>query len=215
MTIAKGTVVRAVLQGMATANTKFEEWSQGSWVSDYGVEGLMVAYIAAALRRQQDQRESLLLEASFEEIQECSGAARRPGRPRAVMQGKRRADIALFDRRGRTVHVIEAKRKWERSRCFRDIERLLALLDACAKQKNGSLKHGFLALPIVEWADRPDEVRSKIQARARNIEADVRSNFGIEGPAAEFSLGHMRRYPEKYGETGQWAWASFCATFSR
>ena len=214
MTITKDSVVRAALQGMASANAKFEDWSRGSWVSDYGVEGFMVAHIAAALRRQQDERESLLLEAPFEEIRECSGAARHPGRPRAVMQGKRRADIALFDRRGRTVHVLEVKRKWERAGVFRDIERLLALLNACAKQKNGSLKHGFLVLPIVEWAETPKEIKVQVRSRARNIEADIRTKFSIEEPTVEFRMGRMRRYPHHYGETGEWAWAGFCATFS-
>ena len=214
MTIARDAVVHAVLRGIASANSKFEEWTKGSWVSDYGVEGFMVAHIAAALRREQDERESLLLEAPFDEIREWSLAARRPGRPRQVLQGNRRADIALFDRRDRTVHVIEVKRRWDRKCCFRDVERLLALLNVCARQSNGSLKHGFLALPIIEWAETWRDARARIQDKADSIEEEVQREFGIEEPTVKTSLGRMRRYPAAYGEDGEWAAAGYCLTFS-
>ena len=214
MTIARDAVVHAVLRGIASANSKFEKWTKGSWVSDYGVEGFMVAHIAAALRREQDEGESLLLEAPFEEIREWSRAARRPGRPRQVLQGNRRADIALFDRRDRTVHVIEVKRGWNRQSCFRDVKRLMALLNVCARQRNGSLKHGFLALPIIEWAETWREVETKVKDKADSIEEEVQRKFGIEEPAVETCLGRMRRYPAAYGEDGEWAAAGYCLTFS-
>ena len=55
MTIAKDAVIKAVLRGMTTANSRFEKWSKGSWVCDYGVEGFMVAHVAAALRKKQNE----------------------------------------------------------------------------------------------------------------------------------------------------------------
>ena len=214
MTIGKKAVINGVLAGMATANSKFEKWSNGSWVCDYGVEGFMVAHVADALRKEQGPQESLLFEATFEEVREFSGAARPPGRPKNILQGRKRVDIALFDRRGRTVHVIEVKRSWGRRSCFRDIERLLALLNACAKQRNGSMKHGFLALPIVEWAETRGKVRAKIRSRASNIEQDVRSSFGLEGSALDPCLGGMNWYPKRYGGEGEWALSGLCLTFS-
>ena len=212
MTITKKAVIKGVLAGVATANTKFEEWSNGSWVDEYGVEGFMVAHIAAALRKEQGAGESLLLEATFDEIRECSGATRQPGRPKNVLQGSKRADIALFDRRGRTVHVVEVKRSWGRRSGFKDIERLRDLLKACAEQKNGSMKHGFLALPIVEWAETRREVRAKVRSRASNIEQEVRSRFGLEESALQSCLGGMRWYPRRYGEELEGALAGFCLT---
>ena len=214
MTIAREAVEGAVLRGMASANARYEEWSGGSWVTDYGVEGFMVARIAAALRKEQDDGESLLVEAPFDEIRDCSQAKRKRGRPRKVLQGSRRADIALFDRRGRSVHVIEVKRGWVRNRCFNDIERLLGLLDACARERHGSLKHGFLALPIVEWAETWGEARADVEARASSIEEDVRESFGTRGRKLRSCLGRMRRYPEYYGADEEWAAAGFCMTFS-
>lgn len=214
MTITKDAVVDAVLRGIATANVRLEDWSRGAWVTDYGVEGFMVAQIAAALRKAQDERESLVIEAPFDDLREYSGAARPPGRPRKVLQGSRRADIALFDRRGRTVHVIEVKRKWEKGRCFEDIERLLALLNACARQKDGSLKYGFLALPIVEWASTWREVKEKVDAKVDGIHQDIGGSFGIERRAMQSRRGRLRRYPERYGACGEWAAAAFCVAFS-
>ena len=215
MTISKEAVVDAALRGIASANARYEEWSKGSWVCDSGVEGFIVAHIAAELRKAQAKQESLLLEAPFDVIREWSGVSRPRGRPRQVLRGRRRADIALFDRRDRTVHVIEVKRRWERRSCFRDIERLLALLDVCAKQRNGSLKSGFfLALPIIEWAETWREVRAKVRDRANDIEENVRTHFDIRKRALEVRLGRMRRYPATYDEDGEWAAAGYCLTFS-
>ena len=216
MTIAKDAVIKAVLSGMTTANSKFERWSKGSWVGDYGVEGFMVAHIAAALRKEQDECERLLLEATFKEIiQKALNTPHPPGSPRKALKDRDRADITLFDQDDRTVHVIEVKRKWEKPKCLRDIKRLLALLDACAKQRSGSLKYGFLALPIVESATTRPEVRGKIRAKARRIEKEVRTE-ALGNFRAEFCLGGMRWYPKSkyYDEEKEYALAPFCLTFS-
>ena len=219
MTITKEAVIKAVHRGITTANSRFEEWSKGSWVSDYGVEGFMVAHIAAALRKEQDEGESLLLEAAFKEIREYSGTDRRPGRPQKILKDRNRADITLLNQGDRTVHVIEVKRSWDnKKRCFRDIERLLALLEACARQKSGSLKYGFLALPIVESAKTRSEVRGKIKAKAKSIEKEVRMEFQEEFETkfrVEPRLGGMRWYPEDYYENKEYALAGFCLTFSK
>ena len=220
MTITKEAVIKAVHRGITTANTRYEEWSKGSWVSDYGVEGFMVAHIAAALRKEQDEGESLLLEAAFKEIREFSNTPRRRGRQSEASKDSNRADITLFDRRDRTVHVIEVKRSWDynKKRCFHDIKRLLALLEACGRQRSGSLKFGFLALPIVESAETRSEVRDKIRAKAQSIEKDVRTEFQEEFKKTfrvERRLGGMRWYPEDYYENKEYALAGFCLTFSK
>ena len=214
MTIARKAVVDGILRGIASANSRFEEWSRGAWIPDYGIEGFMVAHIAAALRKKQNASESLLIEAPFEEIRECSGASRSPGRRRKVLQGKRRADIALFDRQYRSVYVIEAKRKWDRSTCFRDIERLRALLDLCAKQKNGTLKAGFLCLPIVEWGYTRTDVKQKVDRKMCRIREDVSESFCIGHPKMQSWQGPMRWYPEQYCDGEEWGTAAFCMAFS-
>ena len=218
MTITKEAVINTVHRGITTANSKFEEWSKGSWVSDYGVEGFMVAHIAAALRKEQDEGESILLEATFKEIREYSGAQRRPGRPKKVIKDRNRADITLLNQDGRTVRVIEVKRSWEKTTCFNDIERLLTLLEDCERQRGGSLKYGFLALPIVKSAKTRSEVQREIKAKSKSIEKEVRTKFQEEFETTfrmERRLGRMRWYPEDYYENKEYALAGFCLTFSK
>ena len=214
MPISKNNVVDAVLRGAAAANKTYEDWTSGTWLTDAGDEGLLVAEIAKALRKKQNRGESLLLQAPFEEIRFWSGAARPPGRPRAVLRGNRRADIAVFDERGRTTHVIEAKRFWQRGRCFYDIKRLRALLNVCARHKNGSLRHGYLAFLIAESGSTPKAARSCVKRRAQCIKDDVRTRFQLKKSDVEFHLGNMARYPREYNEDGEWMVGAVCMVFS-
>lgn len=214
MAINMPTVIDAVLRGAASANKNYEDWTSGTWLTDAGDEGLLVARIAEAVAKKQDSRESLVLQAPFEEIRHWSGAARPRGRPRMVLQGRRRADIALFDGRGRSIHVIEVKRFWQRGRCFRDIRRLRALLAACARHRDGSLKHGYLGFLIADWGPTRKEAQSAVEHRVALISDDVRNSFRIEEPTVQFHLGRMKRYPAEYGQEGEWMAAAFCMSFS-
>lgn len=187
----------------------------GSWLTDSGAEGFMVAHVAEALSDALGENGSLLVEAPFDDIREWSGAARRRGRPLEVLRGGRRADIALFDRQGRSTHVVELKRSWNRRDCYADLKRLGGLLHACAAKVDGSLKYGLLGLLIVENDVTWKAAKAKVQNKAKSIEADVRWEFGFHGAQAIFSMSpRMRRYPEIYGEDRQWAAASLCIALS-
>ena len=59
---------------MGGSNKKYEKWSNGMWVTDSGVEGLIVACIAEAVNKSQEQHESLVLEMSFGGIKDSSKA---------------------------------------------------------------------------------------------------------------------------------------------
>lgn len=213
MPVARADVVEGILGGIALANRRFENWSKGAWIPDYGIEGFMVAQIAESLRKKQSESESLLIEVPFSEIEEFSNASRRPGRRQNVLQGRRRADIALFDRQYRSVYVIEAKRMWTRRTCFRDIERILALLNTCARQRNGTLRAGFLCLPIAEWGHGKKEVKEKISKKIRRIEDDVRSHFEIGRRRMELKNGRIQWYPEEYSDGEDWGTSAICMTF--
>ena len=67
------------------------------WVTDSGVEGLIVACIAEAVNKSQEQHESLVLEMSFGGIKDSSKAKPKPGPPPAALKGANRADIVLFN----------------------------------------------------------------------------------------------------------------------
>ena len=90
------------------------------WSLSERLEGLMVAHVAAALSNEQDEDESLLIEVPFKKIQEWSGAPRRLSRISYTRKDRNRADIALFDQRGRSLYVVEVKRSWVRNSCFKD-----------------------------------------------------------------------------------------------
>ena len=214
MPINKRTVISAALRGATLANKKYEQWTGGTWLTDQGDEGLIVAQIAQTLGKRQGNRETTVLQADFDQIRHWSNAARPRGRPREVLRGRRRADIALFDGRGRSIHVIEVKRFWQRGTCFRDIKRLLALLNDCGRHRDGSLKHGYLVFLIAEWGPARNEARSAVKQRAKLIAGDVRADFDISAPVVEFHLGDMKRYPKEYGQAGEWMAAAFCMAFS-
>ena len=85
MTITREQVIEAVLEGTAAANQSYEQWSNGWWVTDSGVEGLMASCIAEAVHERQTHPESLIMEMAFRDIAAWSGAAPRRGpRPAAV-----------------------------------------------------------------------------------------------------------------------------------
>ena len=98
MAITKGAIVEAIQGGTSVANSMYESWSNGSWITDAGVEGLMVTYIAEAVSKRQEEYESLNLEVSFEEIRKSSSAKVARGRKPKALSGRNRADIVLFNR---------------------------------------------------------------------------------------------------------------------
>lgn len=88
MAITRRRIIEAVHEGASVANARYESWSNGSWVTDSGVEGLMVTYIAEAVSECQAKHESLDLEVSFETIKEMSRGRTKRG-PRLANLGGR------------------------------------------------------------------------------------------------------------------------------
>ena len=131
-------------------NKKYETWSNGSWVTDAGVEGLMGACIAGAMHRSQEQHESLGMEVSFEDIKDLSGAKPKLGPQFQAAASANRADIVLFNRHVQPNCVIEVKRKWDDKSCSRDLKRIRDLIRTYALERGGSLRRGFLAVTVVK-----------------------------------------------------------------
>ena len=207
----------AIHEGTRDANRKFEAWSDGSWVTEWGVEGLVVAGIAERLYSKMKPHESLLMEVLFSEIIDWSGAQRSPGRPRAKLRGTNRADIVLFNSGEKPVCVIEAKRQWNRDRCFHDLGRIRDLVRECNKQRNGSLRRGFLALMLAEYAVGPKSAKQRIEEQADQIENSVTEQFDLRGLNVRFHRSAVRNYPEQYRiayDSDERAHASFCIELS-
>ena len=213
MPVGRRTIVDAVIKGIAEANTRYEKMTGGWWLTDSGAEGYMVARVAETLHAVLGANETLLLEAPFDEIREWSGASCRRGRPHEVLRGRRRTDITLFDRQGKPTHVVEVKRFWN-SKCLTDIERLLRLLDTCAGQAGGSLKHGLLGLLIATRSATWTGAKERVEIKAQRIEDDVKTLPGMNQYKAQFTLGRMRRYPECWEDKEEFAAAGFCIALS-
>ena len=58
MAITKRQIVDAINEGIVAANRKYEGWTNGYWVTDSGVESLMVNCIAESLHKHQEPKES-------------------------------------------------------------------------------------------------------------------------------------------------------------
>lgn len=210
MPITKPRIIEAIHQGSLVANQRYEAWSRGFWITDSGVEGLLVASIAEALHERQDDAESLLMEAKFEHIEAWAETPPIPGVRPESMGRSNRADIVLFDRHGWPSCVIEVKRTWVTDRCLGDLARLRDLVRRLGRWYNGPIKRGFLAM-IVAVPAPPDLARSRLLAKTREICAILHQRFphgGLRwiphlGPA--MSLG--KDYQQDFAD---WSAASLC-----
>ena len=142
-----GDVCDAIHTGIRKSSKTYSDWSLGWTLTDSGVEGLVVAEIAAAIHRRQSKVESLLLEVPYDFCLRWSGARPPRGRRVDTFKGRKRADIVLFNGKGRTKYVIEVKRRlYRKSLLLADLTKLRDVIDKCALQKGGTLKRGFLAV---------------------------------------------------------------------
>ncbi len=206
-------IKEAILDGIHTANVRYEGWSRGWWVTDSGVEGHVVSTIAEKLNQQITGQGSLVMELPFGVIREESGAARRPGRPRINLNSKNRADIVLRDLNDRPFCVIEVKRFWNEEKCFKDLKRIRDLILQCNRKKGGTLNRGFLAFMLAAWETDDESAEQSLTIAERYIKQRVRTQFEREGLRLKCHTGPIRRYPKKYRKLHdevKWVHASFC-----
>ena len=138
-------VHEAIHEGIRESSDDYASWSDGWTLADSGVEGLVVAGIAAAIYGRQSLDESLLLELPYSLCEQSSGA--RPiGRTPNALRGRVRADIALFNRKKRTKYVVEVKRMPTREALHTDLKRLCTIVHRCAAHQGGTLMRGFMAI---------------------------------------------------------------------
>ena len=208
----------AILEGVQTANVEYEKWSNGWWVTDSGVEGLLVAGIAKKLRAKLWHEESLLMELPLSEIQKWSEARRPRGRPRETLRGAKRADIVLLDENERPVCIVEVKRFWNRKGCFKDLERIRDLLLLCENQRAGSLTRRFVAVMLAKKELMSRSAGERTRDQAEQIKTTIREEFPREGLTLRCQLGAVRNYPREFRmlrEQPNWAHAGLCIELAR
>ena len=189
------TIREAIFAGTKSANVKYEELSNGWWLTDSGVESLLVSAIAESLGSKQSDGESLVMELPFRNIVDWSGTSRRRGRPRATLRGINRADIVLFNRDRKPVCVIEVKRLWDRARCFGDLARIRDLVLQCNRQHDGSLRRGFLALMLAKKATANETAKQRIGTTGGTDRRPDRSRVQQQGIDAAVLYGTGERLP--------------------
>lgn len=204
MAITRKQIIEAIEEGIAAANRKYEGWTNGSWVTDSGVESLMVTCVAESLHKRQEPHESLGLEVSFRDIREMSEATAGPGRRPSTMKDTNRADVALFNAALRPICVIEVKRSWNAEMCGRDLRRIRDLVRKCAHGHGGSLRRGFLAMIIARQATQTKSAEERIHEQMEKIEKLVNSTFAEKGQKVTYHRGKARlpgkRFRDLYGD---------------
>ena len=215
MAITTGGIVDAIEEGCKVANRKYEEWSDGYWVTDSGVESLMVVCIAEAVNKRQQRPESLGMEVSFRDIKALSKARPRPGRRPATVKDTNRADMVLFNGQVRPICVIEIKRTWNAEQCWNDLERIRDLVRTCSHVKGGSLRRGFLAMMIVKEATKTKTPDDRIAEHIGKIKKRVNSEFDSKGQNVKYHPGKANPAGKRFRElNGNWKAASFCIEVS-
>ena len=197
---SRKTIREAIFAGTRSANVKYEELSNGWWLTDSGVESLLVSAIAESLGSKQSDGESLVMELPFRNIVVWSGISRRRGRPRATLKGINRADIVLFNGNGRPVCVIEVKRLWDRARCFGDLARIRDLVLQCNRQHDGSLRRGFLALMLAKKETANETAKQRVGKQAEQIEDLIEAGFDHKRIDAAVLRGTGETLPEEISD---------------
>src|SRR4051812_33604505 len=116
--LKRGQVVDALHAGMAKAARRFQRWSGGESVAEWGVESSLTAYCAEAIpkaAKTEGGKFDLTVEQNFGELLRHSGRKDRPGRPSnrklALEAGpNRRIDLAIWNADGVPRLLIELKR---------------------------------------------------------------------------------------------------------
>ena len=146
--LEKRKVIESITQSIREANSDYEDYSGGNWLSDYGVEGFLVAHIARnliPLLRESNPNALLTLEETFGAIFHHASGSGTPGPVPAILAPNSRADIVLWESRETVSGVIEVKRKWTTQYCLRDLRRLSRLIERCGTKK-GALEVRLLCL---------------------------------------------------------------------
>lgn len=207
--IKKGEIIEAIHEGVFNAHKKYEEWSGGDWIGDFGVEGFLVSEISSEIRKFQEDGEYLCLELLFKDIKEWAGASKR-GRPRKEVRSERRTDIALLNKQEAPIHAIEVKRQWTK-KCVEDINKLQSLVVSFSSRHEGPLKSGFL----VTYYQGPRKPNNTLEKRMNDVKKYV-----LGSDIVDVNLGfHRALWPEdgfiERRDGKEWEYGSHIIELSR
>ena len=203
----------AILEGVQTANVRYENWSGGWWLTDSGIEGHVVSTIAGKLHGQIGGNGYVVMELAFGDIREWSGAGRPRGRPRQTLSEGNRADIVILNKREHPIHVIEVKRVWSKEPCFEDLTRMRDLILGFGPEKGGSLRRGLLTFLVAGWETREMTAQRCLERQVEEIGRVVGEVSQTRDLELTCYQGSVRRYPKKYRERHdetKWVHSAVC-----
>ena len=189
-------LIEAIHKGAHEANRFYCKWTDGLWITDYGVEGFMVSHICHSIQDYRQDRGYLSMEEPFEEMIRSSGR-RSPGRRTERMTGSKRVDIALWNEQELVTHVIEVKRQWNQA-CYHDLDRLYDL-----QRKLRSIQCGIFVMFVVVEGDE-----SVLQDRIDDLSDEVTDYLDAKTDCKY----RICECPAKYGpyHNEDWTGTSFC-----
>ncbi|MCJ2126700.1 hypothetical protein [Methylobacterium sp. J-077] len=168
----KQEMIDAIINGFHRASEEYLDWSSDQTIHDAGIEFMACANISRSIienGRTGGRNAWIYLEMPFEKIELYSNiAVRKKGRPRAILQGSPRVDIAYFEGIGNIKGVVEVKRHLSYSNLSRNFERVCALMEKYGRP-HGCLRFGCVV------AIRP--IKSGQRKSSFEISADIKSEF--------------------------------------
>lgn len=215
--IGREAIRMAVMEGVQAANTRYETWSRGGWLTDSGAEGPVAAAVGETLHGAIAGKGSIEMQMPIRAILDWSAIGRRKGRPRFIMEPDNRVDIVILNREWRPVCVVETQRYWQDEECLEDLGTVRDLI-LDDDSRNGSLTAGFVAFLLDGWEEEDCTARECLEFRREFVEETLRERFDPDGLNTEFRLGPERRYPKKYRALRRerdWVHAAFCIGLSR
>lgn len=181
-------ITEAVRAAIRKANRALERATQGEhWLSDFGVESLMVGYVWQALCRL-NRTGLTLVEMPMSTFDDAMvGRGRKPGPKPRGLRGGGRCDLGLLDAHGRPFALVELKRSSAPQGLSADLERMAAALDRYGVHRGGTLKTAVLGIWIAGATESAfDKKRAAVEAVAetfaRRAELRVQLAPGTEKP---------------------------------
>lgn len=181
MAIKKAEIEGSIHRGILDANRKYANWSNGYLVKDFGVEGVMVACVAASVHKKQREKESLWIEVPFGDIicmARPEGRVR--GRPPELLANQNRADIVLFNAKEQPTTVIELKRIWSRQPCIVDLTRIGGLVERYNHSNGGTLSRGFLGFSVAKQWKRTKSADNRMEDQVERIGNAARRDLNTD-----------------------------------
>lgn len=159
---------KIAVEAVEEANRRYENWTNGNWLNDAGVESIIQITLAELLAKERrSPSHSIDLEVRYSDMRERSGVKKKPGAPHKLFRGTARADVVLFDGSEQPKFCFEVKRAWISFTGANDIIRLCTLIANCGEHVGGSLRAGIFVFydvkhPRARDASESEQKRQKI-----------------------------------------------------